>query len=198
MPLVRENNDQLTPFKSACHLEQAQQTKIADVLTAVDRAIEKMEALIAKYQRIKTGLMQDLLTRGIDEHGRVRDPATHKFKQSPVGRIPNEWQILALGSEDVSSSITSGSRGWAKYYAEEGALFLRISNLTRKHINLRWDDIKYVMPPHEAERKRTSVAPGDLLISITADLGIIGVAPEGLGEAYVNQHIALIRLNLKR
>ena len=49
-----------------------EQIKIAEILSTVDRAIEQTEALIAKQQRIKTGLMQDLLTRGIDEHGNLR------------------------------------------------------------------------------------------------------------------------------
>jgi type I restriction enzyme S subunit len=55
-----------------------EQSKIAEVLSTVDWAIEQTEALIAKQQRIKTGLMQDLLTRGIDEHGNLRSEATHK------------------------------------------------------------------------------------------------------------------------
>ena len=76
--------------------ERAEQSAIAIVLSTVDRAIEQTEALIAKYQRIKTGLMHDLLTRGIDEHGNLRDPATHKFKDSPLGRIPEEWEAVTL------------------------------------------------------------------------------------------------------
>src|SRR5699024_6212966 len=73
-----------------------EQSKIAEVLSTVDRAIAQTEALIAKQQRIKTGLMQDLLTRGIDEHGNLRNEATHTFKDSPLGRIPVEWQIASL------------------------------------------------------------------------------------------------------
>ena len=72
---------------------RAEQTKIAEILSTVDRAIEQTEALIAKQQRIKTGLMQDLLTRGIDEHGNLRSEKTHKFKNSPLGRIPVEWDV---------------------------------------------------------------------------------------------------------
>ena len=64
-----------------CHF-QPEQTKIAEILSTVDRAIEQTEALIAKQQRIKTGLMQDLLTRGIDEHGNLRSEQTHEFKDS--------------------------------------------------------------------------------------------------------------------
>jgi type I restriction enzyme S subunit len=158
----------------------------------VDRAIEQTEALIAKQQRIKTGLIQDLLTRGIDEHGNLRSEQTHKFKDSPLGRIPVKWGVGTL--ETVVEFVTSGSRGWAQYYSSEGAMFIRIGNLTRDHINVRLEDIVYVNPPRTVEGKRTSVSTGDLLISITADLGIIGVIPEDFGEGYVNQHIALVRL----
>ena len=76
----------------------AEQSKIAEVLSTVDRAIKRTETLIAKQQRIKTGLMQDLLTRGIDEHGNLRSEKTHKFKDSPLGRIPVEWDAMSLGS----------------------------------------------------------------------------------------------------
>ena len=169
-----------------------EQAKIAEVLSTADRAIEQTEALIAKQQRIKIGLTQDLLTRGIDEHGDLRSEQTHKFKDSPLGRIPAEWDIAPLGS--VAECVTSGSRGWAKYYREDGALFIRIGNLTREHINLRLDDLVFVQPPESAEGRRTAVQAGDLLISVTADLGVIGVIPKGFVEGYVNQHIALARL----
>ena len=73
-------------------IDKAEQAKIAEVLSTVDRAIEETEALIAKQQRIMTGLKQDLLTRGIDEHGNLRSEQTHEFKDSPLGRIPVEWE----------------------------------------------------------------------------------------------------------
>ena len=71
----------------------SEQTKIAEILSTVDQAIEQTEALIAKQQRIRTGLMQDLLTRGIDEDGNLRSEETHEFKDSPLGRIPVEWEV---------------------------------------------------------------------------------------------------------
>ena len=75
-----------------------EQSKIAEVLSTVDRALEQTEALIAKHQRIRTGLMQDLLARGVDEHGNLRSEQTHKFKDSPLGRIPVEWDPMPFGS----------------------------------------------------------------------------------------------------
>ncbi|WP_052588146.1 restriction endonuclease subunit S, partial [Microcystis aeruginosa] len=73
-----------------------EQTQIATILSTIDRAIEQTEALIAKQQRIKTGLMQDLLTKGIDENGNIRSEETHEFKDSPLGRIPVEWEVKSL------------------------------------------------------------------------------------------------------
>ncbi|MCB1191187.1 MAG: restriction endonuclease subunit S [Leptospiraceae bacterium] len=83
-----------------------EQTKIAEVLSTVDKAIEQTEVLIAKQQRIKTGLMQDLLTKGIDKYGNLRNEKTHKFKDSPLGRIPVEWEVVTIGK--VAESIVPG------------------------------------------------------------------------------------------
>jgi type I restriction enzyme S subunit len=74
-----------------------EQTKIAEILSCIDTAIEKTEAMIAKQQRIKTGLMQDLLSKGIDEHGNIRTEQTHAFKDSELGRIPVEWEVKTVG-----------------------------------------------------------------------------------------------------
>jgi type I restriction enzyme, S subunit len=76
-----------------------EQSKIAQVLWAVDRVIEQTEALIAKQQRIKTGLMQDLLTRGIAADGNLRSEQTHKFMDSALGRIPVEWAVTSIGAQ---------------------------------------------------------------------------------------------------
>jgi type I restriction enzyme S subunit len=84
-----------------------EQTKIAEILSTVDRAIEQTEALIAKQQRLKTGLMQDLLTRGIDEHGNLRSEQTHPFKDSPLGRIPVEWEVKQI--KDLGLVVTGNT-----------------------------------------------------------------------------------------
>jgi type I restriction enzyme S subunit len=74
-----------------------EQRKIAEILETIDNAIEKTDKIIEKYKRIKQGLMQDLLTKGIDENGNIRSEKTHKFKDSPLGRIPEEWEVVRLG-----------------------------------------------------------------------------------------------------
>lgn len=83
-----------------------EQQQIAKILDRVDKAIAQTETLIAKYKRVKTGLMQDLLTRGIDENGQLRDRTTHKFKRSPLGMIPDEWEVVATAQ--ITKSLVPG------------------------------------------------------------------------------------------
>lgn len=87
---------ELEKFAANFPADEDEQKAIATVISAIDSAIEQTEALIAKQQRIKAGLMQDLLTKGIDKHGNIRSEATHEFKDSPLGRIPVEWGVQPL------------------------------------------------------------------------------------------------------
>ena len=105
--------------------------------------------------------------------------------------IPTNWKWVRLG--DLVIDITSGSRDWAKYYSETGALFLRMGNLSKNSFNLRLDNLQYVNVPDNSEGKRTRLQAGDLLFSITADIGNLGLIPENFQEAYINQHTARIR-----
>jgi len=102
---------------------------------------------------------------------------------------PKGWGSDLLGNR--LTFLTSGSRGWADYYSKSGRLFLRIQNVGRNRMLL--DDVAYVQPPDTTEAQRTLVRPGDVLLSITADLGRTAVVPEGLGPAHINQHLALLR-----
>ncbi|MCC6841877.1 MAG: restriction endonuclease subunit S [Saprospiraceae bacterium] len=85
-------------FKFKLPEEKPEQTRIAQILSKADAAIAQTEALIAKYQRIKTGLMQDLLTCGIDEHGNIRSKATHRFVVKNGIEVPEEWEVDCLAT----------------------------------------------------------------------------------------------------
>jgi len=103
--------------------------------------------------------------------------------------ILKNWPNKPLG--ELLDFMTSGSRGWAAYYADQGEKFLRIQNVTNNELNL--EDIVFVSPPESAEANRTAVKAGDVLLSITADLGRTAVIPDSLGKAYINQHLAILR-----
>lgn len=106
---------------------------------------------------------------------------------------PNKYPVCQLS--DYIVFLTSGSRGWAQYCANDGTeWFITIKNVKDCHIET--DNMQPINAPDNAEAKRTRVQEGDLLISITADLGRTGVVTKEIAEhgAYINQHLTCIRL----
>ena len=115
------------------------------------------------------------------------DPITNSFG----------WEEHWL--DEYIEFLTSGSRGWAKYFTDVGnELFITIKNVKNNQITI--DNIQYINAPNSKEAKRTRVKTGDLLISITADLGRTGVVDEAISKrgAYINQHLSLVRLDQSR
>jgi type I restriction enzyme S subunit len=110
--------------------------------------------------------------------------------RSPInGLTPPGWATITLN--DLAPTVTSGSRGWAQFYADRGALFVRSQNI--KYGSLLMNDRAYVAPPARSEGTRTSIDVGDLLVVITGDVGHVAIWDQNLGEAYVSQHVALVK-----
>ena len=120
------------------------------------------------------------------------------YKQTEVGVIPEDWEIKQIG--DLKPFVTSGSRGWAAFYSERGSPFIRITNLSRACIYPDLEDLRFVnLAVDDSEAARTQIHDGDVLISITADIGMIGhITAEVPKPAYINQHIALVRFDSRR
>ena len=150
-----------------------EQRKIAAVL-------DKVSDLIAKRRQQLDKLDELVKSRFIEMFG---DPVTN----------PKGWPTCELSQHIIF--LTSGSRGWTKYFTDEGEYFITIKNVKNCRITL--DDVQHIVPPNNAEAKRTRVQEGDLLISITADLGRTGVVTKEIANhgGYINQHLTCIRLN---
>jgi type I restriction enzyme, S subunit len=147
-----------------------EQRRIAAILDKADAVRRKRQEALRLTGKLLRSIFLDMFG----------DPVTN----------PRNWEIQPLA--DNLAFLTSGSRGWAQYYSDDGELFLRIQNVGRNELIL--DDVAYVHAPATAEAKRTRVLPGDVLLSITADLGRTAVIPSELGSAYINQHLAILRL----
>lgn len=107
---------------------------------------------------------------------------------------PKGYPIRQLS--DYIISLTSGSRGWAQYCVDDGnEWFITIKNV--KNCRITTDNMQPINAPDNVESKRTKVKEGDLLISITADLGRTGVVTKEIAEhgAYINQHLSCIRID---
>jgi len=166
-----------------------EQAKIAEILSTVDRAIEQTKAMIAKQQRIKAGLMQDLLTRGIDEHGNLRSEQTHQFKDSPLGRIPVEWEVKPLGQ--VSNLITNGFVGVATpHYTEssEGIPYLYGNNIRNNYVDLT--KVTLINRSFHSKQHKSQLQPGDMLTVQSGHIGTTAVVPDSLSES--NCHALII------
>jgi type I restriction enzyme S subunit len=175
-----------------------EQKLVANILNNLDRAIKQTEALISKQQLIRTGLMQDLLTKGIDKHGNLRSEATHVFKDSTLGRIPEEWDVKELKSllADVDPAMRSGPFGGAllkEELAEAGIPLLGIDNVLPEEFV---SDYKRFVPPKKAEQlRRYLVRPRDLMITIMGTVGRCCVVPDDIGEALSSKHVWTISID---
>ena len=148
--------------------------------TDVARVLTQIESIISARQQQLQKLDELVKARFVELFG---DPKIN----------PNKYPVCQL-SEHIAF-LTSGSRGWAQYCADDGTeWFITIRNVKDCHIET--DNMQSINAPDNAEAKRTRVQEGDLLISITADLGRTGVVTKEIAEhgAYINQHLTCIRL----
>jgi type I restriction enzyme, S subunit len=113
-----------------------EQRRIAEILDTADAAIRETERVIAKLRQVKQGLLHDLLTRGLDAHGHLRDPAVHpeQFKDSPLGRIPRGWETTSV--DQVAETFAGGtpSRSNAEYYGGD-IPWVKSSEINKREIN---------------------------------------------------------------
>lgn len=149
-----------------------EQRQIAAVLDTIDDAIRKTEEIVAKLKQVKQGLLHDLLTRGIDDNGELRDPDRHpeQFKQSPLGRIPKKWEFTRLAAvADVRSGFAKNENQAIREPVE--VHYLRVANVQDGFLDLR-DLSKILIAKKDIERYR--LISGDLLMNEGGDLDKLG------------------------
>lgn len=166
------------------------QRAIADFLdrktAAIDELVRRKERLIELLQEKRQAFITQAVTKGLDPTVPMKDSGVPWLRE-----IPAHWEVTLV--KYIARSVTSGSRAWSEYFSDEGALFLQSGNLDRR-LGLDLRQTQFVNPPRSAEGTRTRVSRGDVLLCITGALtGNVGVVEQDLPEAYVNQHLALIR-----
>jgi type I restriction enzyme S subunit len=111
-------------------------------------------------------------------------------QEDQYNHFPPNWKRCRF--RHLTSLVTSGSRGWKRYFSSAGAIFIRTQNIKTDALLL--DDLQYVELPQHIEGQRTRVEKDDILITITgANVTKCALVEEDIGEAYVSQHIALAR-----
>ena len=180
----------LLPF-SVTVPSPTEQSRIARVLDTVDEAIATTNRVIAKLKQVRVGLLHDLLTRGLDDNGQVRDPVARpeQFQDSPLGRLPRDWGTEKLGR--LTTQIVDGVHHTPRY-VERGVPFLTAENLTRGP-GISIDPCRFVTEEAHVQYKlRADVRAGHVLVSKDGTLGVARVVPDGLPDFSIFVSVALL------
>ena len=184
---------------SIFNCKKLEQIKIAEILSTVDQAIEQTEALISKQQRIKTGLMQDLLRRGIDEDGNLRSEDTHEFKDSPLGRIPVEWEVSTIDellSRRVLIGVQDGNHGErhpkSQDFVREGIPFVMASDISDGFIDIA--RAKKITEQQYLGLRVGFAKPRDVLLSHKASIGFVAMVPDSLPRLMLTPQVTYYRV----
>lgn len=164
----------------------SEQRKIAAILSSVDDAIAATRKVIEQTKRVKQGLLQTLMTRGI---GHTR------FKSTVIGEIPEAWELVPL--DDVCTHITKGATPTTYGYqwidnGDGGVLFLRSECISEEGFQMSGS--ARIPEPAHASMSRSEIRSGDVLVTITGNVGRVGQVPEEIERANINQHLARVRV----
>jgi type I restriction enzyme, S subunit len=190
LPSVNQSTLGEIPFP---RLIPDEQQRVANILSAADEAIEQTEAIIAKTQQIKAGLMHDLFTRGVTPDGHLRPPreqAPQLYKQSPLGWIPTEWDSATLNdvvspSRPIVYGILMPGRGHPG-----GIPVIKVKDIIDGEI--QGNRLLFTSPQIDAEYQRSKVRPRDILLTIRGTVGRLAQVPTHLDGANITQDTARI------
>ncbi|MFC1658900.1 restriction endonuclease subunit S, partial [Candidatus Omnitrophota bacterium] len=177
-----------------------EQLKIAEILRACDEAIDKTTAKIEKLNKIKQGMMQDLFRYGIDERGQIRSESTHRFKDSPLGMIPEEWEVRPITDylEIMTDYVANGSFASLRenvnvFETESFAYYVRLFDL---RLGLGHKKQTYVDEKSYGFLKKSFLTPNDTLIAnIGAYAGEVWIMPQSAKPATIAPNMLILKAN---
>lgn len=181
-------------FKVLMPEDIKEQEKIAEILSTVDNAIEKTEQIIDKYKNIKTGMMQDLFTRGIDENGKLRptyEQAPELYKETELGWIPKDWDVDTLFN--ISTYV---GRGKSPQYCEKNQGYEVLNQACIYWDGIKVNNTKFLTKKFwESLTEVKKAKKGDILINSTGTGTLGRIAYFDLDREYsYDSHVTLVRL----
>ncbi|UFZ02116.1 restriction endonuclease subunit S [Bradyrhizobium ontarionense] len=169
------------------------QKTISKILRAVDAQIDVTQKLIAKQERVRAGLMQDLFTRGVDKHGQLRpdrEEAPHLYHETELGWLPNGWDAVRLS--DLTSRIVDGVHH-TPTYVPQGVPFITVKSLTAgRGIDTRQGNFISI-EDHRIFQIRADPKAGDVLVSKDGTLGVARQVDESVEEFSIFVSVAMLR-----
>jgi type I restriction enzyme S subunit len=168
--------------------------KLEKLLGKVEACKQRLAKIPILLKRFRQSVLAAACSGRLTAAWREENPEAEPYDVQVVEtheELPPNWRATRLGS--LTTHVTSGSRGWANYYSDSGSLFIRAQNINADFLNLA--DIAFVRPPHSAEGSRTRVRHHDILVTITgANVTRSALVKHPIEDAYVSQHVALVRL----
>jgi type I restriction enzyme S subunit len=160
-----------------------EQRKIAEIVGSFEKQIKDISRLIIETKKLKKGVAQKLLTEGIGHSS---------FKESELCSVPKQWELVKL--EDISDFITKGTTPttYGHQWQESGILFFKSDVV--KEGRFVPNEVKFISEEAHFQMSRSKIISGDILITITGNIGRVAMVPQEIKEANINQHIARIRI----
>jgi type I restriction enzyme S subunit len=164
-----------------------EQRRIADVLDTVDAAIQQTDAVVEKQEQVKTGLLQDLLTRGLDADGRLRDPEREPeaFRETELGLLPREWTTAQF--EEVAR-LRHGFQFRSYHFSERGYPVVKIKNVGEDG-SLDLSEVSLIPEEKADDFQDVELFEGDLLMSLTGNIGRVVKVPKVSGRLFQNYRV---------
>ncbi|NVM56184.1 MAG: restriction endonuclease subunit S [Candidatus Helarchaeota archaeon] len=140
-----------------------EQRKITSILSTVDEAIQKTNEIIQKTQELKKGMMQQLLTKGIGHK---------KFKQTEIGEIPEEWEVVRL-EEVANRFISGGTPATSKPEYWNGNIhWMRSASIRNRAVN---SGEKYITKEGLNNSATNIVPKGNILVATRVSIGKVAI-----------------------
>jgi len=162
-----------------------EQSKIAEILSTVDDAIEKTDAIIKETQQLKKGVIEKLFTEGIGHK---------RFKETKIGRIPEEWDVKTVGSIGIVKGGKRLPKGKKLIDNKTSYPYIRVINF--KNMTVDTQGLKYLTEEVQKKISRYIIDKDDVYISIAGTIGLSGIIPNDLDGANLTENAAKIT-NLK-
>ena len=180
--LVHVRKQDLCKYSVFFPKNSSEQCAIAAILDSMDEAIRQTEAVIAKLRQVKAGMLHDLLTRGLDENGELRDPRRHpeQFKDSTLGCIPKVWEVTSCAEicNEISVGIVVRP---TQYYVNYGVPALRSFNI--KEDGIWGENLVFISPQSNTALKKSQIYTGNVVTVRTGYPGTSAVVTEEYNES---------------
>ena len=170
-----------------------EQRKIAAILSSLDDAIEKTQAVIDQVHVVKRGLMQELLTRGL--------PGRHtRFKETEIGEIPEGWVVNGIGElgQEGRPAVKAGPFGSSlkkSYYVSRGYRVYGQEQVLAGDLSV---GDYYIDEERFGMLRSCEVKAGDVLMSLVGTFGEAIVVPVAAEPGIINPRLLRLSLDPRR